>query len=297
MVKKHGLGRGLDALIPITSKISRLAQHDDNDHVFVQEIPVDRISPNPHQPRREFTSEHLEELKNSIAEHGIIQPLIVVDQGSRHVIVAGERRWRSAKLAGLETVPCIVRAFSELELMEVALIENLQREDLSPMEEAYAYRLLLDDFNLTQVQISQKIGKSRSYVANMVRLLSLSLELQEYVSRGTLSVGHARALLALDDNDGLRQEVAEQIISRHLNVRQTENLIQRLRKVKDVSRETSKKHTHVQALIMREIEEELKSSLGTQVRIKHGEKKGSIEIEYYSEEELQRIITLLKGRS
>lgn len=260
----------------------------------LQEISLHLLKPNPRQPRREFGEEALRELQSSIEEHGVIQPLIVVKQDEHYIIVAGERRYRAARRAGLASVPCIVRSFDDHELMQIALVENLQREDLNPIEEARAYQRLAEEFGLTQQDISDRVGKSRSYVANMMRLVNLPLPVQEYVSRETLSVGHARALMGLSDCEELLLEAAKQVVEKQLNVRQTEKLVKRLKNLdNDVSRETPAKK-QIANLILREFEENLKYSLGTNVRIKHGRnKRGKIEIEYYSEQELERLVSLL----
>lgn len=288
MARKSRLGKGLGALIPEKA----FNEDDILEKEGIREISLAQIEPNPHQPRQDFHDDTLEELQKSITEHGIIQPLVVVRKDNCYVIVAGERRYRAAKRAGLNTVPCIVRALEDYEIMEIALVENLQREDLSPLEEALAFKALAEEFSLTQQQISEKVGKSRSYVANMMRLLGLPPQLQQLLSDGQLTVGHARALLSLDTSQ-LQAEVAKQVIKRKLNVRQTEKLIQKIQsEAENVSRETSPE-SHVENLILKEFEDNLTYNLGTNVKIKHGKKKGYIEIEYYSEEELERLVSIL----
>lgn len=283
------LGTGLSALIPDGRTLEPDAEQDG-----LKEIPLKLLKPNPRQPRQDFSEEALRELQSSIEEHGVIQPLIVVRQEEHYIIVAGERRYRAAKRAGLASVPCIIRSFDDHELMQIALVENLQREDLNPIEEASAYQLLAEEFGLTQQEISERVGKSRSYVANMMRLVNLPLQVQEYVSRETISVGHARALMGLSDREELLLEAAQQVVEKQLNVRQTEKLVKRLKNLDNiVSRETQPKK-QIADLILREFEDSLKHSLGTNVRIRHGRnKRGKIEIEYYSEQELERLVSLL----
>lgn len=246
------------------------------------------LRPNPYQPRREFNEEKLHELSRSILEHGIIQPLIVRKSEVRGFdIVAGERRFRAAKLAGLQVVPAVVRELSDVLLMEIALIENLQREDLNPIEIADAYANLIDKCELTQDELAQRVGQSRSHIANMLRLLNLPVAIRDMVSRGNLSMGHARALLSVEDKE--RQILlANQTVEEEWSVRKLETVIYEPKK--HVSRETQKQ---VLPTAYRRYEEQVQQYLGTAVRIQHGKKRGKIEIEYFSEDDLERIMHLM----
>ncbi|HHV58638.1 MAG TPA: ParB/RepB/Spo0J family partition protein [Firmicutes bacterium] len=277
---RHGLGRGLAALLPAVE-----AQGDEP----VREVPVKEIRPNSFQPRRVFDEEKLAELAESVRAHGVLQPVVVRAVIGGFELVAGERRWRAAQLAGLERVPVVVRELSDAEMMEIALIENLQREDLNPLEEATAYQRLLQEFGLTQEELARRLGKSRSHIANIIRLLNLPAGVQEYVSRGTISMGHARALLALEDAE-LQNQVCRQVVTKNLSVRETENLIRSL-----LTRKKQQKKKKPAALDpwMVEVETNLKHALATQVRIKPGRRGGRIEIEYYSTEDLERLTGLL----
>jgi ParB family chromosome partitioning protein len=274
------LGRGLDALIP-SLEVS--------DEEKIQQINLTDLRPNPYQPRKEFEAEAINELKASILEHGVIQPIIVRKSIKGYEIIAGERRFRASKEAGLTTIPAVVKDFTEAQVMEIALIENIQREDLNAIEVAIAYHKLMDRFKLTQEEVALKVGKSRPHIANLLRLLHLPENVQEYVSRGTLSMGHARALLGVKNRKDLIL-LAKKSIDEGLSVRQLEMLVQ---KTEDDSRETKKvKRTPADVYITR-YEEKLKSTLGTSVKIKKGDKKGKIEIEFFSNDDLDRIIELL----
>lgn len=279
---KKGLGKGLEALIPQLS----VAEDD-----LVNEVSVSELRPNPYQPRREFKPEKLRELADSIEQHGIIQPLIVRKSQVRgYDIVAGERRFRAAQLAGLKQVPVVVRDFTEVELMEVAVIENLQREDLNALEIAEAYANLMDKAGLTQEQLAKRVGQSRSHVANMLRLLQLPTAVQSHVSRGTLSMGHARALLAIED-EKKQVDLADQAASQDMSVRKLESIIYQPQK--DVSRETKKKKDPN----VKHYEDEFRRVLGTSVKIVSGKKRGKIEIDYFSPDDLERILGLIASIS
>jgi ParB family chromosome partitioning protein len=244
------------------------------------------IDPNPFQPRREFDQDKLEELAESIRVHGVIQPVVLRRVNDRYQLVAGERRCRAARLAGLDQVPALIHDYSDMEMLELAIVENLQRDDLDAIEEALAYEQLMRRLGLTQEQAASRVGKSRSHVANTLRLLQLPEVLQQYVSRGTLSAGHARALLGLADHR--RQlEAAEKVIKAGLNVRQTEQLVKQMQEP-TVSRETAKPSAH--AL---DIERQLQASLGTNVKVVRGRKYGRIEIAFYSADELERLLDML----
>lgn len=280
-VKKSALGKGLGALIPEVDEAKI-----NIDRSGILEVDINYIAPNENQPRKNFDEEKLNTLSQSIKEKGIIQPILVTKDGEYYTIIAGERRWRAAKLAGLKKVPIIEKKLSDIEVMEISLIENLQREDLNPIEEAMAYKRLVDEFSLTQEEISKRVGKSRPAVANSLRLLNLDPKVANYLVEGTLSEGHGRLLVSIDNHD-MQYEVAKKIIDESLNVRQTEKLIKKLNEKKPVNPNKEKKDIYI-----REIEEKLKSVLGTKVSINKSRKKGKIEIEYYSEDDLQRILDL-----
>ncbi|MBY0054286.1 ParB/RepB/Spo0J family partition protein [Brevibacillus agri] len=275
----RGLGKGLNALIT-----SNLIEEGEQ----VKEVSVSEIRPNPYQPRKEFEQSAIDELANSIREHGIIQPLIVRKSIKGYELVAGERRLRAAKLAGLKQVPVVVKAYTDQQLMEIALIENLQRENLNPLEEAEAYEKLIAHHDYTQEQLAQRIGKSRPHVANMLRLLQLPESIRKMVSAAELSMGHARALLGVSD-EKVQKQLAKDVVEKGLNVRQLEELVKQL----SVSRETKKKKPAKSEPILIELEERLRSRFGTAVKIKKGAKRGKIEIDFYSQEDLQRIIEIL----
>lgn len=274
---KKGLGKGLGALI--TS-----AETDDTG---VRELRITDIEPNSSQPRKYFNDEKLSQLAESIKQHGVVQPLIVQHDGDTYKIVAGERRWRASRLAGLQTVPAIVRDLSNKQVMEIALIENLQREDLNPIEEAEAYDRLITDFEMTQEEISATVGKSRPAIANSLRLLSLQEKIKTKLIGGEITSGHARALLSLSDT-AIQLKAVEEIIKKELNVRDTELLVKRLTKQKTVKK---KETTDVE---YRAIEERFRGVFGTKVKIMNNKKNGKILIEYYSLDELDRIISLVE---
>ncbi|WAA12288.1 ParB/RepB/Spo0J family partition protein [Fervidibacillus halotolerans] len=273
------LGKGLDALISSVN----------TDEEMVQEVPIHELRPNPYQPRKLFTEEAIEELKQSIVEHGILQPLIVRKSIKGYEIVVGERRYRAAKEAKLKTVPVVIRDINEQQMMELAVLENLQREDLTPIEEGQAYQMLMEKLSLTQEQLAKRLGKSRPYIANHVRLLSLPTEVQQHIIDGKLSMGHGRALLGLKNKEKIIK-LANQVIKEQMNVRQLEELIQKLNK--NVPRETSKKKEKKDVFLL-EQETYLRERLGTNVQIKRNKHKGKIEIEFYSNEDLNRILDLL----
>ncbi len=278
-MSKQRLGRGLDALFAMEGGVgARESEHS---------VALDLVDPNPHQPRREFDQDRLAELADSIRQHGVIQPVVLRRMRDRYQLVAGERRCRAARLAGLSEIPALVRDYSDLQMLELAIVENLQRDDLGAIEEALAYQQLLDRLNLTQEQAAVRVGKSRSHVANTLRLLQLPEVLQQYVSRETLSAGHARAILALA-NERQQLEAAEKVIRLGLNVRQTESMIKQMQSA-IVSRET---RTAEQTQTT-DVERQLQSSLGTNVKVIRGRKHGRIEIAFYSADELERLLELL----
>jgi ParB family chromosome partitioning protein len=284
MARKSGLGKGLDALIPRGESILPPSS--------VAQIPVDSISPNPRQPRGRFDEGELEELTISIREHGIIQPLIVTrdkKNPTQYFLVAGERRLLAARKAGLRAVPAIVRETSEQQQLELALIENLQRTDLSPLEAAEAYRQLADDFNLSHSEIAERVGKSRVSITNKLRLLKLPLVVQQSLNKGQISEGHARALLALPTTQA-QTAALQTILTKNLSVRQTEELTRKLTGEKPAPKPKPSPPPELVSL-----EARLREDLGTKVRLQHGQKGGKLVIHYYSDEELDRLVHRLIG--
>lgn len=280
--KKRGLGKGLSALIP-EDPIEEMIGGEIDENAIVN-IDISLIKPNKNQPRKEFDKQSLEELKHSIKSYGVIQPIIVRKKGAEYEIVAGERRWHATKGAGLEKIPCIIKEVGEVEATKLALIENIQREDLNSIEEAKAFDDLMKNYGYTQEEVAKVIGKSRSYIANTIRLLNLEDEVKDYVVEGKLSSGHGRALLAIEDEES-QIKVAEKIINNKLNVRDTEKL------VKNSSKPVKKKKVYKEEdPFLVEIEEKLMNILGTKVSISPGRKKGKIEIEYYGDEDLERVL-------
>ncbi|PLR79971.1 chromosome partitioning protein ParB [Bacillus canaveralius] len=275
-----GLGKGLNAFF---------ANIEADNEEIVQEINLTEIRPNPYQPRKIFQQEAIDELKQSILEHGILQPIIVRKTIKGYEIVVGERRFRAAKEAKLEKIPVVVRDLTEQQMMELAVLENLQREDLSPIEEAAAYQMLMKKLGLTQEELAKRLGKSRPHIANHVRLLSLPPKIQELISDGKISMGHGRALLGLRHKEKLLA-VVEKTIKENLNVRQLEQLIQQLNE--HVSRETKKPKVE-KDIFIRDRESFLRDRFGTTVNIKQSKNKGKIEIEFFSKEDLERILELL----
>jgi ParB family chromosome partitioning protein len=280
-MRKGGLGKGLDALIP-----SGFPSQTEGSTAFV---PIEQIIPNPRQPRHSLDENNLRELADSIREHGILQPLIVTydQQGSQYTLIAGERRWRAAKLAGLETVPVLVRQVTEQQLLELALIENLQRSDLLPLETAEAYRNLHEDFGLTHEEIAARVGKSRVAVTNTIRLLNLPETIRQSLAEQKISEGHARAMLAL--NSTIAQiSVLRTILEKDLTVRQTEELVRRMGGTRSAPANPKTVEPEIESL-----EERLRASLGTRVILRHGKKGGSLTIHYYSDEELNALVALI----
>lgn len=293
----RGLGRGLDALIKNTS----VEDVDDNEKV--KSLEVNEIVANQFQPRKEFDDEALEELMQSIKQYGVLQPILVRKTLSGYELIAGERRLRASKRAGLKVVPAIVREYSDSEMTEIALIENLQREDLTAIEEAAAYEKLLTTFGLTQEELAQKVGRSRSHIANFIRMLTLPTVIQNYVSRETISMGQARPLITLD-NENLQIEAAEYIIAEDLSARASEELVKKLlvnpdylaeqqKNMDDAEENEGGSTPECREIFVVEAEDRLKLMLGTQVKIKQGKKKSRIEIDFYSQDDLDRIIEAL----
>jgi ParB family chromosome partitioning protein len=282
--KRPALGRGLSALIP-DSPVAPAAPLERG-----LDVDTDLLRPNKFQPRTQMDEERIDDLARSIKSNGIIQPIVVRRAGADYEIVAGERRWRAAQRAGLLKVPVIVRDVPDDRLLPVALIENIQREDLNPIEEAVAYRRLVDEFHLTQEQIADAVGKDRSSIANYVRLLRLPQEVRTSVASNALSMGHARALLALTE-EAAQLRVARDVIARNLSVRETEALVRKDGQKADGKKEAPKTDVHTRAA-----EDRLRLALGTRVRINRKGKSGRIEIDFTSEDELQRLFELLTER-
>lgn len=287
MKPQRGLGRGLNALLS-DEALNITAEGE----ATIKIVDINDIEPNFGQPRKKFSEEELQELSQSILEYGVIQPLIVREKNNKYEIVAGERRYRAARLAGLTELPIIIKLFSDQQTLEVALIENIQREDLNPMELACAYSLLMERFDLTQEQVADKVGKSRTAVTNIMRLLKLTPYVQEKLREDAISYGHARAILAVKDIK-LQKQLTDLVIEKQLSVREIEKYIQNLSSNKDKKKKDKEKALYNP--FYREIQEDLQRVLGTKVAISKGAKKGKIEIEYYSDEELSRIIQIINA--
>lgn len=280
---KRVLGQGLDVLFAKTETYNENQTENQQDEVKM--IKVSLVEPRPDQPRKNFDREQLQALANSISEHGVIQPIIVTEgKNGYYSIIAGERRWRASKIANLSEIPAIIRKYDEIQIAEVALIENLQREDLNPIEEAMGYKTLMEKFSMTQDMVSERVGKSRSNIANMLRLLSLEDEIKVMLAENKLSMGHARALLAIPEGKQ-RLEAATKIINEGLSVRDAEALT----KDSPASKKTKKTET---ASVYPDVERTLSAKFGTKVKIK-GDRKGRIEIEFYSISDLTRLVDLL----
>lgn len=274
MVKKFGLGRGLDSLIP-----------EDDENINV--LNINKIKPNKEQPRKYFDEDKIAMLAESIKEHGLIQPIIVQKDKEDYKIIAGERRWRAAKSANLKEVPVIIMDLTDSAVLEISLIENIQRQDLNPIEEANAYRRLIDDFSITQEELARKIGKSRTSITNTIRLTNLDDRVQEFLVEEILTEGHGRAILGLESKNE-QFDAAQKAIDNGLNVRETEQLVANYHKAKPIK-------THKLNPYFKDIEKRLSISMGTKVMLKPKAKnKGKIEIEYYSADELERILDYLK---
>ena len=294
--KKSGLGKGLDSLIPnkkndiSASKVEK-KQEKENDSPKSGEIMVriNEVEPNRDQPRKDFDEDALMELADSIRLFGILQPLLVQIKKNYYEIIAGERRWRAAKLAGIKEVPIIVKDYTDQEIVEISLIENIQRENLNPIEEAMAFKRLLQEFQLKQDEVAERVSKSRTAVTNSMRLLKLSPRVQQMIIDDMISTGHARALLAIDDEEQ-QFILANKIFDEKLSVRETEKLVKALKNPKKEVKKEKSEHT----FIYENIEEQIKNIMGTKVSVNQkANGKGKIEIEYYSEEELERIYDLL----
>lgn len=293
MVTKKGLGRGLDSMIPEPEKRAPKQQKEKRlEEIFNQSemmVSITEIEPNQEQPRKNFDEDAMQELADSIRQFGIIQPLLLKKRENGYEIVAGERRWRAARLAGLKEVPAIVRDYSEKEIMEISLIENIQREDLNPIEEALAYQKLISEFNLKQDEVAERVSKSRTAITNSMRLLKLDERVRKMVIDDMISSGHARALIPIEDKE-LQYTVAFRIFDEKLSVRETEKLVKRL-----LSSDTQKKKQKENPVIFHDLEEQMKQIIGSKVSIHNKTNgKGKIEIEYYSGEDLDRILELFQ---
>ncbi|MBQ9549181.1 MAG: ParB/RepB/Spo0J family partition protein [Lachnospiraceae bacterium] len=295
MAKKTGLGRGLDALIPdsveVGSNAERKTETENKDQILW--VKLSRLEPDPDQPRKDFGEDEINELADSIKTHGVFQPLLVQKKDRGYMIVAGERRWRAAKIAGLKEVPVIVREFNEQEKVEIQLLENLQRQKLNPIEEGQAYKRLLSDYGLKQDELGERIGKNRVTITNAMRLLKLDQRVQQMVIEGKLRQGHARSLLPITDADK-QYEMALRIFDEEMTVREIEKMVRDF--VKPPKKKAPKKDNEALDLILRKYEDEVRESVGAKVSIKAKDsKRGRIEIEYYSQEELEELVKKLKG--
>lgn len=288
---KKGLGKGLGSLFSeddvkqVTAEVSETKEGD------ISTIRMSLIEPNKKQPRRHFDEEKIAVLAESIKEHGLVQPIIITPtENGMYMIVAGERRWRAAKKLKLKEIPAVVRTYNKEQVAEIALIENLQRENLNPIEEALGYNLLMEEFDLTQEVVSQRVGKSRSAIANSLRLLSLEKDIQKMLINGNLTSGHARAVLSLEDKE-LRIALAKRIVEDTLNVRQAEALAKQLQKKAPQKKENVKTAYEIE---LERIQNNLSTAMGTKVKINHTPKKGKIEIEYYGNDDLERVLEFFK---
>ncbi len=309
---KRGLGKGLGAFFgeevvqevvkEQTGEIKEISEKENEDSQIqkndIEEgsgeifVKISKIEPNREQPRKDFKEEQLQELADSIRQYGVLQPLLVQKRGDLYEIIAGERRWRAAKLAGIKEVPVVIREYGKQQAMEIALIENVQREDLNPIEEAVAYQRLMQEFHLKQEEIAERVSKNRSTITNSMRLLNLVPKVQQMLMEGLLTSGHARALLAIQDEES-QLKLAEKIIQDHLSVREVEKAVKAIGKVpKEKKKE---KEDEALELIFKNLEDRMKMVVGTKVNISRKDRsKGKIEIEYYSEAELERIVELIE---
>lgn len=286
MAIKKGLGKGLDSMIPEKKTKAEMKEVQDK---ALSEIKISEIDPNMGQPRKSFNEDELLELAESIKIHGVIQPIILTKRGKRYEIIAGERRWRASKLAGLTKIPAVIREYTDKEIMEVSLIENIQRQDLNPIEEAVAFKNLIDEYKMKQDDLAERVSKSRSAITNALRLLKLDDKVKAMLAEGLISTGHARAILAVEDKNK-QQILATRIFDEKLSVRETEKLVKQILE----NKESKKEEKSSEKLIYKKLEDSLKSIIGSKVSIKSKDNgKGKIEIDYYSIEELDRITELL----
>ena len=295
-IKKKGLGKGLDSLIPdnnsmksVTSEKTVESKEDAAAKSGVQVMKIKEVEPNRDQPRKNFDEDALLELSDSIKQFGVLQPLLIRKRKDYYEIIAGERRWRAAKLAGVKEVPVIEKEYTDQEILEIGLIENIQRENLNPIEEAIAYKRLLEEFNLKQDEVAERVSKSRTAVTNSMRLLKLSDKVQQMIIDDMISTGHARALLAIDDPE-LQYTLANKIFDEKLSVRETEKLVKEIKNPK----KPKEKKPVANSFIYQDLEEKMKSVFGTKVSIaSKGKGKGKIEIEYYSDDELEHLFDMM----
>ena len=292
MAVKKGLGKGLDSLI--TDKVSKPVKPKSEHAADAVMIDIKKVEPNREQPRKKFDEDALIELSESIKQFGVLQPLLCQERDDYYEIIAGERRWRAAKIAGIKEVPVIIKKLSEQEIMEISLIENLQREDLNPIEEALAYKRLIDEFKLKQDEVADRVSKSRTAVTNAMRLLKLNEKVQQMVIDEMLTTGHARALLGIEDQD-IQYVLAQQIFDQKLSVRDTEKLVKSMQNEKKGKKKEPEKLDSKLLAIYSDLEEQMKKIMGTKVLINSkNSNSGKIEIEYYSQDELDRIIDLIR---
>ena len=306
---KKGLGKGLGAIFgedvvkenkeetekKAKAKAEAKAAEEMDKKGRILMLKLDLVQPNKEQPRKTFDEEKINELAESIKNYGVLQPLLVQKNDSFYEIIAGERRWRAAKAAGLKEVPAVLKEYSKQEAMEISLIENVQRADLNPIEEALGYKQLIDEFGLTQEEIAVRVAKSRTVITNTMRLLKLDEQIQNMLVQGVITSGHARALLSLEDIQ-MQLKAAKEILDKKLSVRETERLVKRLQKEASGEKKEEKKKDETLALIYQDLEDRMKSVMGTKVSIHNKDKnKGRIEIEYYSEAELERIVEMIES--
>ena len=306
---KKGLGKGLGAIFgedvvkenkeetekKAKAKAEAKAAEEMDEKGRILMLKLDLVQPNKEQPRKTFDEEKINELAESIKNYGVLQPLLVQKNDSFYEIIAGERRWRAAKAAGLKEVPAVLKEYSKQEAMEISLIENVQRADLNPIEEALGYKQLIDEFGLTQEEIAVRVAKSRTAITNTMRLLKLDEQIQNMLVQGVITSGHARALLPLEDTQ-MQLKAAKEILDKKLSVRETERLVKRLQKEASGEKKEEKKKDETLALIYQDLEDRMKSVMGTKVSIHNKDKnKGRIEIEYYSEAELERIVEMIES--
>ena len=294
MATKKGLGKGLDTLIPQKidkkSEIEKKENKEEKENLVEATLKITEVEPNREQPRKKFDEDALIELSESIKQFGILQPLLVQKRDDYYEIIAGERRWRAARMANLKEVPVLIRNYTEKEILEIALIENLQRENLNAIEEAKAYKKLMEEFNMKQDEVAERVSKSRTAVTNSMRLLKLDEKVQQMLIDEMISSGHARALIPIEDKE-LQYTIALKIFDEKLNVRETEKLIKTLQ-TEPIKVEKEDKKVPTNDFIYRDLENKMKEIVGSKVTIKNkDDQKGKIEIEYYSQEELERIIS------
>lgn len=306
---KKGLGKGLGAIFgedvvkenkeeiekKAKVKAEAKASEEINEKGRILMLKLDLVQPNKEQPRKSFDEEKINELAESIKNYGVLQPLLVQKNGSFYEIIAGERRWRAAKAAGLKEIPAVLKEYSKQEAMEISLIENVQRADLNPIEEALGYRQLIAEFGLTQEEIAVRVAKSRVAITNTMRLLKLDEQIQNMLVQGVITSGHARALLSLEDTV-MQLKAAKEILDKKLSVRETERLVKRMQKEASDEKKEEKKLDEALVLVYQDLEDRMKSVMGTKVSIHNKDKnKGRIEIEYYSEAELERIVEMIES--